>query len=104
MTAAARTKRRISVPTVASGPLLRGPVDVRTEGCTTIVTLDLPTFLLAEIRWEINAGSLVIRSADPVRLLHLPILLPGPPFTGRFVLVVNGTIFDFRMERHKSNE
>ncbi len=102
MTTAARAKRRISVPTVASGPLLRGPIDVRTEGCSTIVTLDLPDFRLAELQWEVSNDSLVVRSLDPARRLSIPIPLQGPLFPARFVVVVTGTIFDVRMERRES--
>lgn len=102
MTTAARSKRRISVPTVASGPLLRGPVDVRTDGCSITVTLDLPHFRLAELQWEVSSDSLVIRSLDPARLLHIPIPLQGPLFPARFVVLVNGTIFDVRMERREA--
>lgn len=102
MTTAARAKRRIAIPAVANGPLLRGPVDVRTEGCSTIVTLDLPEFRLAELQWEVSSDSLIIRSLDPARRLHVPIALQGPLFPARFVVVVTGTIFDVRLERRES--
>lgn len=102
MTTSARANRRISIPTVASGPLPRGPIDIRTEGFATIVTLDLPGFLLADLQWEVSNDVLVVRSIDPLRGLHLPIALQGRLFPARFVVFVNGTIFDIRMQRHES--
>ena len=101
MTTAVRAKRRILVATDARSNPLRGPVDVRTEGRTLTVTLDLPTFLLAELQWEVNTDSLVVRSTHP-GLLHVPIVLKGPLVPGRFVVIVNGTIFEVRMERTES--
>ena len=101
MTTATRAKRRIHLPTVDGGSLLRGPVDIRTEGRSVIVTLDLPGFLLPELQWEIGGDSLVVRSVDATRGLHLPIRIGGPLFAARFIVVVTGTIFDVRMERHE---
>lgn len=102
MTATADAKRRIEIPQVANEPPLRGPPDVRIGGLALTVTLDLPDYLLTDLRWEVNADSLVIRSAEASRRLHLIVPLNRYVHAGRFLVVANGSIFDVRMERDES--